>query len=577
MMKMHITHSTLYAVNVNAGQQFLLLGVSEKDGRQYLALGPHSESALHVSEKLAHCCSVPAGQEGSFVALVAANFLCMAMTKQLHPGQTLLLHNPPELLASVLEYHARQAALNIIFTTTVPEFTQSSPWIYLHPFLGQRRLQELLPTQVDLAVNMTDPKHTSKHTSKNGFTVSSELLGSLPTSCRREPLGHFMTSQAHVLLPSQHDKTRDTFDIAIELALQSLTTMTVKPDITIPIQQLNHTRDVNSDLMYVVDWTADAAVPVQLFPVDTGLSFPPNRTYWLAGLSSSFGLSLCDWMIGHGARHFVISSRLPRLDAVWLDRARCQGAIIKVAANDITDETSLLTLYRDICAELPPLAGVVHGAMVLRDSPLRDMTYETMMEALGPKVQGSINLDRILGDTTLDFCIFLSSLANTIGNAGQANYSAANAFLCSLARQRRQRGLNTVAINLGLVIGIGAMGTDLAVAIQTELTKRHFLPVSEPDLHQIFAEAIVACHLDSPYEGEMLTELPSLSSYSTLSFRPVWASDPKFGALIGSSNGAMTQKRGHKKPASIADRLHKVQTKRHLAKLVTGKTGQFRD
>jgi hybrid polyketide synthase/nonribosomal peptide synthetase ACE1 len=201
------------------------------------------------------------------------------------------------------------------------------------------------------------------------------------------------------------------------------------------------------------------------------------------------------------------------------------------------------------------------------------MTCEAMNAALCPKVKGSLNLDRVLKDKPLDFFIFMSSLTSIIGNAGQCNYSAANAFMCSLARQRRQRGLFTATINLGLVIGVG-MTTDLASMQTSVLTKRGFLPVSEPALHQIFAEGIAACRLDSPSKGEIMTEIPSISRYSS-SYQLVWASDPKFRSLISSGDAVVTQARDSENQVSIADRLLKIQSTLDLKKLITGKSSIF--
>lgn len=77
--------------------------------------------------------------------------------------------------------------------------------------------------------------------------------------------------------------------------------------------------------------------------------------------------------------------------------------------------------------------------MVLCDGPVRDMGHDQLTRVLRPKVDGSPNLDAVLGDTPLDFFLFLSSMINVVANLGQANYSAANAFMSGLAAQRRRR------------------------------------------------------------------------------------------------------------------------------------------
>jgi hybrid polyketide synthase/nonribosomal peptide synthetase ACE1 len=566
---MRITHSTLHAINFGPGQQYVVLGFSLDDDQQHVALSSSSGSRLSVKEELAPCYKVPDGHESHFVALLSANLMCLAIITRLIPGQTLLLHNPTTVIASVMAYHARQVEVHLIITTASTGHSTPSSWIYINSFSSQRQIQSLLPIHVDLMVDMTD----SKQVGERGTMTSSLLRRSLPTSCLCQTLDGLISWQPSVLLACQAGKARCILNTAIEIATQQLANTPSNPEIALSVQELHMQEERKVHVFSVIDWTLDTSVTVQISPMDSNLTFAQENTYWFVGLSSSLGLSLCDWMIDHGARHIVISSRNPQIDPTWLRKASDRGVTVKVAANDITDETALQALYDNICAELPPLAGIVQGAMLLRDSPLRDMTCEAMNAALCPKVKGSLNLDRVLKDRPLDFFIFMSSLTSIIGNAGQCNYSAANSFMCSLARQRRKRGLFTATINLGLVIGIG-MTTNLASMQTSVLTKRGFLPVSEPALHQIFAEGIAACRLDSPSGGEILTELPSIPRYSSSS-QLVWASDPKFGSLIRSGDAVVTQTLNSENQVSIADRLLKIQSTLDLKKLITGKSSIF--
>jgi len=96
----------------------------------------------------------------------------------------------------------------------------------------------------------------------------------------------------------------------------------------------------------------------------------------------------------------------------------------------------------------------------------QDFTYQNMQYpdwALASQVKtiGSWNLHSYLPQTHLDFFLFLSSAAGVIGNRGQSNYAAGNAFQDALAQYRTARGQHTVSLDLGPVIGAGMVDQEM--------------------------------------------------------------------------------------------------------------------
>lgn len=78
------------------------------------------------------------------------------------------------------------------------------------------------------------------------------------------------------------------------------------------------------------------------------------------------------------------------------------------------------------------------------------MSYEQWRTGLLPKTLGTWNLHAYLPDN-LDFFITLSSISNIIGNGGQAQYAAGNAYQDSIAFYRRSLGMAAVSIGLGVM------------------------------------------------------------------------------------------------------------------------------
>ncbi|MBP2630953.1 MAG: pksL 6, partial [Firmicutes bacterium] len=82
------------------------------------------------------------------------------------------------------------------------------------------------------------------------------------------------------------------------------------------------------------------------------------------------------------------------------------------------------------------LNGIIHGAGVIRDNFFIKKTKEELQAVLAPKVNGVVNLDEASRELSLDFFIIFSSIAGSIGNIGQADYAAANAFMDIYAKYR---------------------------------------------------------------------------------------------------------------------------------------------
>ena len=128
---------------------------------------------------------------------------------------------------------------------------------------------------------------------------------------------------------------------------------------------------------------------------------------------------------------------------------------VQVELADVTDADAVDGMMERIDATLPPLAGVIHSVGVLSDAALTNQSWERFEQVLGPKVLGAWHLHRATMERDLDMFVLFSSVAGVLGNPGQANHSAANAFLDQLAGYRRSLGLAGQSIAWGAWAGLG--------------------------------------------------------------------------------------------------------------------------
>ncbi len=191
-------------------------------------------------------------------------------------------------------------------------------------------------------------------------------------------------------------------------------------------------------------------------------AFRSDRSYLISGGTSGFGLEVARWMADRGARHLVLLSRSgckSIADGAAVNAMRELGVKVVVAKKDVTDPTALTRLLERIAGEIPPLAGVIHGAAVLDDATIPTMDLARFERAFGPKAQGAWNLHAttVAAGAELDFFVMLSSISSVLGLYGQINYAAANHFQDALAQHRRQHGLPATAVNLGVLGGYAGM------------------------------------------------------------------------------------------------------------------------
>jgi NAD(P)-dependent dehydrogenase (short-subunit alcohol dehydrogenase family) len=139
-----------------------------------------------------------------------------------------------------------------------------------------------------------------------------------------------------------------------------------------------------------------------------------------------------------------------------LARVRAAGAEVEYAAADVRDAGALGRVLEDWRRRRGEPVGLIHGAGVIHDKLLRDKTGESFDRVLGTKLDGALNLARLVRPESLRFAAFFSSVAGRFGNEGQSDYAAANDALNKLAV--RLDGLwpgRVVAINWGPWAGVG--------------------------------------------------------------------------------------------------------------------------
>lgn len=264
-----------------------------------------------------------------------------------------------------------------------------------------------------------------------------EAVKQRPDVCRTvflEMLGHF---EARELFPLPH-------------------VVHPRSAITEAFRAMQHAEHVGK--LVIVPDRVPASVMTAPSPSLAALS--PEATYLVTGGLGGLGQVAVTRLIELGARQVVVASRsgaASKAGKAALAALSGLGAQVTAVAVDLADPAAVAGVLAPALAKLPPLAGIIHCAGVLRDAVIANLTPEAVSAVLRAKTLSAWNLHRLTAGMPLDFLVLFSSATTVLGNPGQANYVAANTGLEALAAYRRAQGLAAVSFGWGPVTDVGML------------------------------------------------------------------------------------------------------------------------
>ncbi|MEV4300866.1 type I polyketide synthase, partial [Microbispora rosea] len=266
------------------------------------------------------------------------------------------------------------------------------------------------------------------------------------------------------------------------------------------------------DRIHLLDGPEDVVYPVPQALVRDGVVRVPrlgrlqsretadfgDGTAVVTGATGTLGRLVARHLVeAHGVRRLVLLSRSGR-------SVQIEGAQVRPVACDVADADAVAEALRG-----ESVTAVVHAAGVLDDGMLESLTPERLDTVFRAKIDAVRNLVAATKDSSLSAFVVFSSAAGLFGNAGQANYAAANSFLDAYATQLRAEGVPATSLAWGL--WDAGMGETLTGADRDRMRRGGVLPLTAEQGLAAFDAALGA---GTPVVAPLMIDTAALRSAS---------------------------------------------------------------
>ncbi len=184
-----------------------------------------------------------------------------------------------------------------------------------------------------------------------------------------------------------------------------------------------------------------------------------DKTALVTGASRGIGAQVARTLAAEGAYVYVNYNGSKARAAEVVDEITAAGGQAEAIQCDVADFSACKEMIDKIIADRGRIDILVNNAGITRDDLLMKMSEEAFDAVMNTNLKGCFNTIRHSSRYFLKQrsgkIVNLSSVSGVMGNAGQANYSAAKAGVIgltkSVAKELSSRGINCNAIAPGFI------------------------------------------------------------------------------------------------------------------------------
>ncbi|MGC4098061.1 MAG: SDR family NAD(P)-dependent oxidoreductase [Nitrospira sp.] len=208
-----------------------------------------------------------------------------------------------------------------------------------------------------------------------------------------------------------------------------------------------------------------------------------HGVYLITGGLGGVGLQLADYLVRTVKARLVLigRSQLTEGQRQQLKTLELLGGDILTIQADVADEQQMRAAMTQAVDRFGEVHGVIHAAGIPGGGLIDLKTEETVENEFRPKIAGTLVLDQVLRDRSLDFLCLCSSLNALTGGVGQVAYCAANATLDAMAHAFSKRGVRVLSVNFDRwnQVGMAVQAEARLKALQIEASEFDGMGASE--------------------------------------------------------------------------------------------------
>ncbi|MDJ0658844.1 MAG: SDR family NAD(P)-dependent oxidoreductase [Crocosphaera sp.] len=195
---------------------------------------------------------------------------------------------------------------------------------------------------------------------------------------------------------------------------------------------------------------------ITLENTENPLRLRQEGVYLITGGTGGIGLVLAEYLAKTVQAKLVLLSRSFHTEAQEkINRLEQLGSEVFLLQADVSNEKQMTAVFDKIKHKYGCINGIIHAAGMLGKATIQQQSKELSESVFAAKIKGTLILEKLSQNLSLDFIYLCSSISTILGGFGQVDYVAANSFLDKIALKNSSQKMTSINWDMWQEVGLG--------------------------------------------------------------------------------------------------------------------------